>query len=124
MGETTTPTTYGLQDGFDYEGFKFSAEFPIPTVYVNAYGMPHFRGPDGHLWFAPDEPDDQIGWGYPQNVAEFDQRDGNPIDDEYTEIMASLCRLIDAAGIADALYDRWCGKQRAAATRPACASTN
>lgn len=48
--------------GFD--GFRFSDTLPIPSAYVVAYGMAHFRGPDGYLWFVKDN--GNIAWDYPQ----------------------------------------------------------
>jgi len=97
-----TATTYGMRDGFDYATFAFSDSYPIPSVFVVADGMAYFRGPDGHLWFAPDkgDGDPHIDWEYPQNVAEFDQRQGDGgyhTDPEYQEAIAELCREVDAS---------------------------
>jgi hypothetical protein len=110
-----TVTRYGMQDGFDYNGFTFSEEFPIPVAHVVAYGMAHFRGPDGFLWFAPNKgfgsPD--IDWTAPQNIAEFDLRQDDGVnayhaDPEYRETIADLCHALDALIAADARSDRWC----------------
>ena len=53
--EATPPTTYGLTPGTIYDLQEFSDTFPVPAVYVMAGGFPHFRGPDGHLWFVTDD---------------------------------------------------------------------
>jgi hypothetical protein len=109
--ENATPTTYGQQDGFDYERFAFSDDFPVPLAYVVAYGMAHFRGPDGHLWFAPDKGfgDTAIDWDHPQNVAEFDQRmteESFYTDPEYRDVVARLCAQIDAVSATNKRYNR------------------
>ncbi|MEH1124864.1 hypothetical protein [Micromonospora sp. CPCC 206061] len=111
---TRTATTYGMQDGFDYEGFQFSDAFPVPDAYAVLYGMAHFQGPDGYLWFAPDNGAGQnsIDWAYPQNVAEFDRRQENDEDayhrdPEYQAVMAELCAQVDAVSATDARYGRW-----------------
>ncbi|GAA3742035.1 hypothetical protein GCM10022225_26990 [Plantactinospora mayteni] len=98
----TMATTYGVRAGFDYATFAFSDSYPIPSVFVVASGMAYFRGPDGHLWFAPDkgDGDPRVDWHRPQNVAEFDRRQGNGkyhTDPEYQEAIAELCREVDAS---------------------------
>jgi hypothetical protein len=112
--QPATPTTYDMQEGFDYHGFRFSDDFPIPMAYVVAYGMAHFRGPDTYLWFAPDRGFGvrDIDWNYPQNVAEFDRRqedgdDAYHADPEYQETVADLCRALDALIASDHRYDQW-----------------
>jgi hypothetical protein len=112
-------TTYGMRAGFDYD-FQFSDAFPIPSAYVVAYGMAHFRGPDGHLWFAPDCGSSRPGgidWNHPQNVAEFDQRmcaPSYPDDPEYGEALAELCSEVDAAIATSGRYIALAGRPAAA----------
>lgn len=104
-----TPTQVAMATGFDYDGFQFNDAFPAPMAYVVAYGMAHFRGPDGYLWFVPDNgTPGSFSWDCPQNIAEFDQRncdEDDPYDGpEYQAVMAEICRLIDAVTEADKAY--------------------
>lgn len=104
-----TPTLVGMALGFDYDGFRFSAAFPVPLAYVVAYGMVHFRGPDGYLWFVPDDgTPGSFAWAYPQNIAEFDQRncdERNPYNGpQYQAVMAEICLLVDAVTEASKAY--------------------
>ena len=104
-----TPTQVGMATGFDYDGFRFCDASPVPSAYVVAYGIAHFRGPDGYLWFVPDNGNTgEFAWGYPQNIAEFDQRnsdEGQPYNGpEYQRAMAEICRLVDAVTAADKAY--------------------
>lgn len=105
----SSPTTYGMRDGFDYYAYPFNSDFPIPSVYVVAYGMAHFRGPDTHLWFAPDKHPDQIRWGDAQNLAHWDRGfDAAVADDaDYQRIFSSVCQLLDALIAASRDYERW-----------------
>lgn len=111
-------TTYGMRDGFDYDGFTFSEEFPVPAVYVVVQAIAYFRGPDGFLWFAPDQGFDNkdlIDWRYPQNVAEFDERQGEPDRDEtgYLAVVVALCEQVDALDAAAARGAAWDAARRA-----------
>ncbi len=94
-------TTYSTVDGFDYETFHFSADFPIPDVYVVAAGAAYFHGPDECLWFAPMGSDGvQIEWGWASNVAEFDARMTEEVGADlpgYGGMVTALCRAVDAA---------------------------
>jgi hypothetical protein len=103
-----TPTRVGMVAGFEYYGYRFSAAFPVPLAYVVAYGMALFRGPDGYLWFVPDNGNTGGYWGVPQNIAEFDQRNCDPDrpydGPEYQAVMAEICRLVDAVTKADKAY--------------------
>lgn len=102
------PTRVGMAAGFDYERFRFNDDFPVPLAYVVAYGMALFRGPDGYLWFVPDNGHTGGYWGVPQNIAEFDQRNCDPDrpynGPEYQAVMAEICRLVDAVTDADKAY--------------------
>ncbi|MEV7628834.1 hypothetical protein [Actinoplanes sp. NPDC089786] len=104
-----TPTHMAMAASFDYYGYRFSDAFPVPSAYVVAYGMAHFRGPDGYLWFVPDNgTPGEFDWGYPQNIAEFDQRNCDPDrpynGPDYQAVMAEICRLVDAVTDADRAY--------------------
>jgi hypothetical protein len=103
-----TPTRVAMAVDFDYDGFQFSDAFPVPVAYVVAYGLALFRGPDGCLWFVPDNGKTGGYWGVPQNIAEFDQRHCNPDrpynGPEYQAVMAEICRLVDAVTKADKEY--------------------
>ncbi len=117
-GRTPAPTSMGVVEGFDYDRFRFgdgldygngAGGFPIPNSYVVAYGMAHFRGPDGHLWFCPDNgTPGVIDWACPQNVREFDLRehgeDTTCIGPNYQAVMQEICRLVDQAANATARY--------------------
>ncbi|MBX7267579.1 hypothetical protein KIF24_17090 [Micromonospora sp. Llam7] len=103
-----TPTQVAMATGFDYDGFQFSDAFPVPSAYVVAYGMALFRGPDGYLWFVPDNGKTGGYWGVPQNIAEFDRRNCDPDrpynGPDYQAVMAEICRLVDAVTNADKAY--------------------
>jgi hypothetical protein len=106
-------TRYGTQEEFDYDGFEFSDDFPIPSSYVVAYGMAHFRGPDSFLWFAPDDGSGTPGfaWGAAQNVAEFDHRweavdDPYYADVRYQQVVDDLCQALDTVIAAEHRYSR------------------
>ncbi|MGC4886658.1 hypothetical protein [Micromonospora sp. DT227] len=111
-------TTYGTREDFDYDGFTFSDDFPVPAVYVVVQGIAYFQGPDGFLWFAPDQGFDNkylIDWRYPQNVAEFDERQGEPDRDEagYLAVIAALCEQVEAITAAAARGVEWDAARRA-----------
>jgi hypothetical protein len=104
-----TPTQVAMALGFDYDDFRFSDAFPVPSAYVVAYGMAHLRGPDGYLWFVPDNGNTgEFAWDCPQNIAEFDQRNcdqDRPYNGpQYQAVMAEICRLVDAVTDADKAY--------------------
>lgn len=114
-GVNAGPTTVGKAARFDYGRFRFGNAFSIPKSYVVAYGVAHFRGPDGYLWLAPGDAGKdttgQIKWDSAENVAWFDERDV-PADDpeqhdpQYRAVMARICRLVDATLGATEAYDR------------------
>ncbi|WP_047891732.1 hypothetical protein [Micromonospora sp. RV43] len=110
-------TAYGMRDGFDYDGFRFNADFPIPAAYVVVQGVAYFQGPDGFLWFAPDAGGDTpwiIAWGYPQNVAEFDARYGDESRDDprHLALMQALCEAVDGIGQVAAQSLAWHRRHR------------
>lgn len=115
MTSTDTPTTHGMRDGFNYDTHPFTADFPVPADYVIAFGMAHFRGPDGQLWYAPSygasEPDADgwavpapIDWAAAQNVAEYERRTGENNSRGEVAAMRDLCRALDAVRRASARY--------------------
>jgi hypothetical protein len=107
----TPPTRYGTRDGFDYDRPVFTDSTPIPAAYVVAYGVAHFQGPDGYLWFAPNGGGNShaFSWGAAQNMAECDHRWQHPArpyytDPQYRSIIDDLCHAYDLAAAADRRY--------------------
>lgn len=95
------PTTYGHNSD---RHTRFKAASPLPT-YVVACGMALFRGPDGHLWFAPDAigRPNTFDWWAAENLAAWDaSRDNGRLRDTgYLTAVAELCVAVDAAARAD-----------------------
>ncbi|MFG1872110.1 hypothetical protein [Micromonospora arborensis] len=116
-GDGEQGTQYGTRDGFNYGGFRFGEEFPIPASYTVVHGFAYFQGPDGFLWFAPDsgfEKQEVIDWTAPQNVAEFDDRQGDLNADTagYRALMTELCKTVDAVDAVAAKGDDWDNRHR------------